>query len=471
MTFTRTDKKEKPLQRKVLPVEVKEADDDRTLEMTISTENPDRDNDTIRASGWKLQNYKKNPVVLWAHSYRHPPIARATSVKTEDGKLISQAEFTPEEIYPFGHMVYRMYKGKFLHATSVGFMPLKWEEDEERGGVNFTQQELLEYSAVPVPANPEALLGAKNAGIDLAPLKEWAEEVLDTKELWTPEDAEDARKAWDQLKIPQFQVPGFGVSTNWNGTHDHQLDIEVTADVEGDDKGIAPSDVSRTTASPDTSWSAPTLSSFTSQNWESLSVADKKKITGHYAWATANPPSTFGGLKLPHHRPRDGAVVWRGVVSAMAALMGARGGTSIPDADMRKVYNHLASHYEQFDKKPPEFDSDEIEFVRELLEAGPTDEEYTVALDVDSSPLKEILDDLRAQVDALKEDKEQSDGLSTDDDGDDNDGEEDDNLVLELADEVEEDLVLEEDIDVSTIREAVRAYMDEVKMQTTGQIR
>lgn len=432
------------LRRKVLPVEVKEADDERTLEITISTESPDRDNDTIRASGWDLKNYKKNPVVLWAHSYRQPPIARALNVKAEGGKLISQAQFTPPELYPFGHMIYEMYKSKFLHATSVGFMPLKWEENDERGGVDFLKQELLEYSAVPVPANPEALMGAKEAGINLAPLKEWAEEVLDTKELWTPETVGEAREAWGQLKVPQVSmtVPGF---QGWIG---NSVNIDL---VPADDKGVAPSDVSRSTADPETSWSAPNLSSFTSETWSDLSAAEKKKIMGHYGWAEASPPENFGGLKLPHHRPDDGAVVWRGVATAMAALMGARGGVEIPDEDRSKVHSHLASHYKQFDKEPPEFST--LEAARALMEEVGADKEQTVQLNVDASPLKEVLDGLQAQVDELKG------------------KEEEDNLVLELADEVREELVLEDDIDMSTIREAVQEYMDDVRMQTTGKLR
>lgn len=63
-------------------------------------------------------------------------------------------------------------------------------------------------------------------------------------------------------------------------------------------------------------------------------------------------PETKQAYKLPHHLA-TGEVVWRGVAAAMARLLQA--GTSIPDADRRGVYNHLARHYAQFDKEPPEF--------------------------------------------------------------------------------------------------------------------
>jgi hypothetical protein len=49
----------------------------------------------------------------------------------------------------------------------------------------------------------------------------------------------------------------------------------------------------------------------------------------------------------------------------MAALLGSRGGVTIPASDRRGVYNHLSVHYRSFDKQPPEFrlfeDLDEFE--------------------------------------------------------------------------------------------------------------
>jgi HK97 family phage prohead protease len=122
-------------------------------------------------------------------------------------------------------------------------------------------------------------------------------------------------------------------------------------------RGVIPQDVSDRLADEDTPWEAPALSDFTDRSWDELSDAEKRRIAGHYAWSRTMPPETFGDLKLPHHRPSDGAVVWRGVAAAMAALLGARGGVDIPDADRRRVYNHLARHYRQFDREPPEFDS------------------------------------------------------------------------------------------------------------------
>ena len=156
--------------------EVKEAEgQDHVLHFVLSTQAVDRDQDTIAVDGWQLDNYKKNPVVLFGHDYRSLPVAQSLAIWTEDGALHSLAKFPSKELYPFGHTVYQFYKNKLLRAVSVGFKPVKWEYSTERkGGVDYLEQELLEYSCVPVPANPEALARAKALDIDTQPLEDWA---------------------------------------------------------------------------------------------------------------------------------------------------------------------------------------------------------------------------------------------------------------------------------------------------------
>lgn len=113
--------------------------------------------------------------------------------------------------------------------------------------------------------------------------------------------------------------------------------------------GVVPDDVSRETAPEDEPWEAPTLSDFTDQPWEELAESEKRRIAGHYAWSPDMPPERFTDLALPHHRPSDGKVVWRGVANAAARL----DQTDIPAEDKPKVQAHLGSHYRQFDKEPP----------------------------------------------------------------------------------------------------------------------
>jgi HK97 family phage prohead protease len=152
--------------------------ENRTVESVISTAARDRAGDTIDPAGWDLENYRKSPSVLWAHSYSTPPIGRARSVFRRRDALVAVTEFVPKAVSPFADTIFEMYASHFLHGWSVGFRPLKWEPRAD-GGIDFIEQELLEYSAVPVPANPEAVSRAKSAGIDLLPIRKWAEELLD----------------------------------------------------------------------------------------------------------------------------------------------------------------------------------------------------------------------------------------------------------------------------------------------------
>lgn len=162
--------------------EVKAGDgDSRQVQFTISTGSTDRMNDRIDPKGWKLDRYRKNPVVLWAHDASLLPIARADKVWIEGDSLKAIATFVPKATLRFADTVLELIKGGFLSATSVGFMPLKWAfaDDQARGfGIDFIESELLEFSIVPIPANAEALIEGKAAGIDIAPLAEWAERIV-----------------------------------------------------------------------------------------------------------------------------------------------------------------------------------------------------------------------------------------------------------------------------------------------------
>ena len=175
--------------------EVKAYDDEkRQIKFVISTESVDRYNDKVDTKGWQTDSYEKNPVVLFAHDNRQPPVAKAVSLTKRPKKkaLESVAEFVPADISPFAESLYQLYKNGFMKASSVGFRPMDYvwaeydeddkddDKDKRKGGINFKQQELLEWSLVPVPANPDALAQAKkDFNIELTPLKGWAEQVLD----------------------------------------------------------------------------------------------------------------------------------------------------------------------------------------------------------------------------------------------------------------------------------------------------
>lgn len=152
------------------------ADQPRRMRFVISTADVDRDNDVVNPNGWELQNYLNNPVVLWAHSHRDLPIGKTISLSIEGNSLVAEAEFAT---HPFAETVFQLLKGGFLRAVSVGFKALKYVVNEQRGGIDFERQELLEFSVCPVPANPMALVSASASGIDLEPMHDWVKSMVD----------------------------------------------------------------------------------------------------------------------------------------------------------------------------------------------------------------------------------------------------------------------------------------------------
>ena len=128
-----------------------------------STDAPDRMGDIVDQS-WRLDSYKDNPVILWAHRYDLPPVGKAVSVEVTEAGLEMEVEWdTGSEA---GAQVARQFEEGFLSAGSVGFAPRvqlrrdQLDEDDPRkaaSGYVFLDNELLEFSAVPVPANAQAL--------------------------------------------------------------------------------------------------------------------------------------------------------------------------------------------------------------------------------------------------------------------------------------------------------------------------
>lgn len=139
-------------------------DENRSFRAIASTPLADRQGDTIEQAGWVLDNFIKNPVIPWAHCYYELPVARATEIGVVDGNLQMTVQFPAEGIYDFADTVWQMYRNQFMFAFSVGFIPLEYDGNWE-DGYNFTKCELLEVSAVPVPANAGALVLAAKSGV------------------------------------------------------------------------------------------------------------------------------------------------------------------------------------------------------------------------------------------------------------------------------------------------------------------
>jgi len=131
-----------------------------------SEESEDRMGDIIEIAGWELGNFQRNPVLMFAHDYRVAPIGTVPKVWAlkSQKQLLNTVAF--DEADPLGAFIKGKYDRGVMRAESVGFRALEFKFNEESeappsmfGGpaLIFTRQELVEISAVPVPAHPAAL--------------------------------------------------------------------------------------------------------------------------------------------------------------------------------------------------------------------------------------------------------------------------------------------------------------------------
>lgn len=142
----------------------------RSIRFVASDETVDRYGDIIRAEGWDLSNFKKNPVLLFGHNSREPAIGTVRAW-VEDTQLLADATFAPEGVSAFADEIWNLVDADIMRAVSVGFLPTAepnpiWKNDDEETGIltgfEFIAQELLELSVVSVPANPAALAVARS---------------------------------------------------------------------------------------------------------------------------------------------------------------------------------------------------------------------------------------------------------------------------------------------------------------------
>jgi len=192
---------------KTFEVEKKTIDADAGIyEAWISTEAVDRDNDIIKAEGAILDNYRKNPVVLFGHNYRDVEAVVGKTLEVEavpEKGVRARFQFTPKGDNPKADIAHRLWAGGFLNATSVGFNPLEYEKRKDEDGefldygYLFNSWELLEFSIVPVPANQDALRLA---------IKEVENEIFDMDNPYLRNEQKEIFEAYNESEPKELDI-------------------------------------------------------------------------------------------------------------------------------------------------------------------------------------------------------------------------------------------------------------------------
>lgn len=159
------------VQRKLL-TEVQFAVEDselgeRQIRVRAASGKADRVGDIVDIEGIDIGNFKKNPIILWAHDHYGLPVAKAVKI-SKSNALDMVFQFPTAEEYSFADTVYKLVKGKYINGVSIGarVKEAEWIKDKEGRviGRKFTSLELLEVSIVPIPADSKALITAVKSG-------------------------------------------------------------------------------------------------------------------------------------------------------------------------------------------------------------------------------------------------------------------------------------------------------------------
>lgn len=133
----------------------------------ISTPNPDRSEDVVRQLGISLANYKKNPVVYYDHGFAHiqTPIGKS---EDPDGKLTVKLKESGSQATCFfsqrmweAMQIYELIDEGIVRCASIHIIPTvaknRTNDSRFRSGLDIESSELLEWSWVGIPDNPEAV--------------------------------------------------------------------------------------------------------------------------------------------------------------------------------------------------------------------------------------------------------------------------------------------------------------------------
>lgn len=164
----------------------------------------DRDEEIILPEAWSLDAFRKNPIFLWAHAHRSQDPQNVLGTVENVSKTAAglTADFIYDtDINPKAAMVFAQVQKGTIRGYSVGFVPKAWVTEYSpreqidalpetarkalemgKAFVVYTNVELVEISQVPVPSNPDALVGASIKSARLAELKQLEEASMPVPE-------------------------------------------------------------------------------------------------------------------------------------------------------------------------------------------------------------------------------------------------------------------------------------------------
>ena len=449
------------IRKGLTPEDTKFAEGERASIDRITTKRVDRDGEIVLPQGAILDDYRKHPIVLWAHKYDELGLGRNMWIKADDEGLIAKTEYAT---HPKAQEVYEYRKAGFPLAKSIGFIPLEAVEQKDFDSVDlkslgltkeevqgakriYTKWILLEYSDVPIPSNPDALQIAISKGlidreealtfygpwnskgelvsenlpwieeryglkkakdddvIELIDVEEISEKISDDvkeKETVTkpettdnyhrvPVPAEEGKHSGHKIRTIDISTEQgikalYCVDCKKNITYLFDINIwsmeEARQWVADHTKEVKNDQVEEKTISgakdlpldQTTSWDAAAAEARI-RKWAggpNKENVDWSKYGKAFVVVDPANKENFTGYKLPFADVIGGTLkaTRGGVINAMRAVLGARGGVNLSEGERKAAYNFLASYYKRFDMEPPEYKTadEEEEAIKTIID-------------------------------------------------------------------------------------------------------
>jgi HK97 family phage prohead protease len=168
--------------------EIKSQGDKVIIEGLANKNVLDRGRDIIEVDAWDLDNYKKNPVILFNHgmdaTLGGTPVGKAIEVKPTENGLFIKVELSNLDD-PVIKRIRGLVKERILRAFSVGFDPKEMEPDKSDSSINrIKKAELFEVSIVGVPMNQDSLFEVSGKMIKRKSLNVLKRDILQRKGAW-----------------------------------------------------------------------------------------------------------------------------------------------------------------------------------------------------------------------------------------------------------------------------------------------
>jgi len=175
--------------------DVKQASTGISIEGFANKATVDRGDEMISTDAWELDNFKRNPIILFNHgmdTLGGTPVGRATEIKQTPEGLYLKVKMSNSNA-PGIAMVRGLVEERILKAFSVGFNPKQMDTVQIDGKSikKITKAELFEVSIVGVPMNQDSLFELSEKSLTTKSFHQLKGEILKAKQATKAQEIEE----------------------------------------------------------------------------------------------------------------------------------------------------------------------------------------------------------------------------------------------------------------------------------------